>query len=211
MDPWAEALGRVLTVLDRADRYQAWVDKKPGRTQADLARKEKLTRARVSQILRLRCLPDRIVEDLRQADRKGPVPREVDLRKVAGLPRGEQWARYEEVLRERGTGKAARAARPRGDLRFDFERARCWRAELEADHNLRLADIARREGYTPSRVSQIMNLLDLAPAIIEVLAVEPSKKPKVLRRDIRRISWIQHHEEQLAEFEKVCPGLLAPR
>ena len=73
-------------------------------------RREKITRARVSQILRLRCLSDRLVEDLRQVERTGPVPGEADLRKVAGLPRGEQWARYEEVLREQGTGKRARGS-----------------------------------------------------------------------------------------------------
>ena len=130
-------------------------------------------------------------------------------RDPAGLPVRDQWERYAEMVDELRAAKRRGPAMPRTDYRFDLRRARVWRAELEADDRLTLADIARREGYTSGRVSQVLNLLELAPEILLVLDVEEDKLPKgLLRKEIRRIAWMREHEEQRAEFERLWPGVL---
>ena len=202
---WALALSRVRAALDRAGRYQEWIDAEEGRTAAGLARAEGLSRARVSQVLRLQNLVPEVVKDIRKSGRRGGVPGEADLRRVAGLPTRLQQATYAEMVRER---KAAgrRKSVPRADFRFAFERARRWRDMLEVDERLTLADIGRREGYTSTRVSQLLNLLDLAPEIIEVLDVHQAKLPKgVTVKAVRPIGWIRDHGEQLEAFRQVCP------
>ena len=209
VDRWTVALGRVRAALDRADGWQVWIDAEPGRTAADLARKEELSRARVCQVLKLRRLSREVVDDIRRDGRSGPVPGEADLRRVAGLPVREQWERYAEMVDELRAAKRRGPAMPRTDYRFDLRRARVWRAELEAEDRLTLADIARREGYTSGRVSQVLNLLELAPEILAVLDVEEDKLPKgLLRKEVRRIAWMREHEEQRAEFERLWPGVL---
>jgi len=69
VDPWAGALARVRAQLDRARQWQAWIDEDPERCAADLARRQKLSRARVSQVLKLLTLDATILADL---DRRRP-------------------------------------------------------------------------------------------------------------------------------------------
>jgi hypothetical protein len=83
--PWADALARVRGRLAKARAWRAWIDAAPDRTAADLAKRERRTRARVSQVLRLLDLAPAIVEDLERDDRAGPVPSELQLRSIAAI------------------------------------------------------------------------------------------------------------------------------
>ena len=205
-DPLAGALARVRAALDRADRYHVWLEAEEGRTGAELSRCEGVSRARVCQVLRLRRLARAVVEDLRMDGRTGAVPTVADLRWLAGVAEAAQWERYERLLEER-CAVGSRTARP--GFQADFERARRWRALLEGEDRLTLADIAREEGCSPGRVAQVLNLLELAPEIIAVLDVEAGRLPKgVRRKDVRRIAWMASHEEQRREFEQLWPGAL---
>jgi len=73
-------------------------------------------------------------------------------------------------------------------------------ARLDAGEYRDYADIARQHGFTRARITQIMNLLLLAPDIqTEVLAlrVPPGREP-ITERDLRRVLaspvWTQQRE-----------------
>ena len=66
---------------------------------AELARRQGLSRARVSQIRSMLRLAPEVLADLESEERSGPVPSEVELRKLAQVrPRFEQVGRYRELV-----------------------------------------------------------------------------------------------------------------
>jgi len=83
-----------------------------------------------------------------------------------------------------------------------LRKALAWRQELDAGMVANQAEIARREGITRARVTQIMMLLRLAPVIQErILALPASAERQMLsERMLRPILAIDCQEQQFACF-----------
>jgi hypothetical protein len=97
-DPWAPRLKRVRATLARARAIQDWLDADSTRKAADVARREHVTRARISQLLLLLKLSAEIRADIQQPGRTGAVLGELELRMLAPLPAKEQVRRYRALL-----------------------------------------------------------------------------------------------------------------
>ena len=214
-DPWADALARVRKHLERARAFRGWIDAVPERTAADLARKEKLTRARVSQVLKLLDLAPAIVEDLEREDRCGPLPSELQLRRIAAIPDpGHQWSRYEQLVRQgelsiRGGSKAAVASTRSRGCQGDLERARRLQKLWDTGAYDSLKALGRVDGVTGARVSQLLNLLHLAPEILAVLDVPEDEVPSGIKKtEVRAIARLRGHDAQRRAFAKRWPGVL---
>ncbi|MFH1689379.1 MAG: hypothetical protein ABIE42_03975 [Candidatus Eisenbacteria bacterium] len=69
------------------------------------------------------------------------------------------------------------------------------------------AEIARREGITRARVTQIMAMLRLAPEIQEHILAMPESvnRPPISERALRPIAHIEDPKQQLAEFRGLSP------
>ncbi len=66
------------------------------------------------------------------------------------------------------------------------------------------ADVAKQIGMTRARVSQIMRLLRLPPALLEtLLLVDPMHCPRLTERQLRPIVAISESINQLEEFERL--------
>lgn len=118
------------------------------------------------------------------------------VEKIAFQPRhrrqASRRAEREEGLR---TPHPARVARLLA-LAHDIE------ARIEAGEFRDYADVARAHGLTRARLTQVMNLLLLAPPIQEdVLHLEvlPGREP-ISERDLRRVLKSLVWEEQVAEW-----------
>jgi len=84
-------------------------------------------------------------------------------------------------------------------------KAREWRRQLDAGEVASQAAIARREGLTRARVTQIMALLRLAPDIqqsILSLAGGPNP-PTISELTLRPITYLQDPQRQTAAFKEV--------
>ena len=77
-----------------------------------------------------------------------------------------------------------------------------WRRQLDAGKIASQADIARREGVTRARVTQVLMLLCLAPEIQErILSIQKSPNPpRISERVLRPIARMKNREQQLAMF-----------
>ena len=66
------------------------------------------------------------------------------------------------------------------------------------------AEIARREGITRARVTQVLDLLRLAPEIQEKILTltDPLRRRPVTERMLRPIGAIANQHDQLREFHK---------
>jgi hypothetical protein len=64
-----------------------------------------------------------------------------------------------------------------------------WRRQLDTGEVRNQADIARREGVTRARVTQVLGLLRLAPEIQETILAMPkvSCRPAITERALRSI------------------------
>lgn len=67
------------------------------------------------------------------------------------------------------------------------------------------AEIARREGITRARVTQVMGLLRLAPEIQEHVLSLPDmvRRPAITERALRPIAQIEDAADQRARFEEL--------
>jgi hypothetical protein len=74
-----------------------------------------------------------------------------------------------------------------------------WQGLLESGRIASQADIARQEGITRARVTQIMGMLRLAPEIREKILSMPDAvgRPSVTERGLRSITTITHHRDQI--------------
>lgn len=81
-----------------------------------------------------------------------------------------------------------------------------WRAPLDSALVHNQAAIARREGMTRARVTQIMSLLRLAPAIQEhILAMSVTAlRTTISERVLRPIAQLRDPRTQMAEFTVLC-------
>ena len=77
-----------------------------------------------------------------------------------------------------------------------------WRRQLDAGEVSNQADIARRQGITRARVTQVLGLLRLAPEIQEHILSLPDtdRHPAVAERALRSISRLRDPKAQLAKF-----------
>ena len=77
-----------------------------------------------------------------------------------------------------------------------------WRTLLESGQAINQAEVARREGSTRARVTQVMGLLRLAPLIREHILSMPdaARRPTVTERALRPIAQLQDPKAQCAEF-----------
>lgn len=121
------------------------------------------------------------------------------VEKIAFRPRHRRQA-TRRAEREEGllTPHPARVARLLA-LAHDIE------ARIEAGEFHDYADVARAHGLTRARLTQVMNLLLLAPPIQEdVLHLEvlPGREP-ISERDLRRVLQSLVWEEQVAEWRTV--------
>ncbi len=112
-------------------------------------------------------------------------------------PSAAEMARYPAALVEQ---PAAAQAHP-------IRRAGQWHAELQATPDLRMSDIAKREGLTRARVTQIMNLLELTAEIREhLLGLEtPAEIRSFSERRLRAVAAIRSQQGQLRAFWKLVP------
>jgi len=81
-------------------------------------------------------------------------------------------------------------------------KAREWKRQLDAGEVASQADIARREGLTRARVTQILNLLRLAPEIQERILImsKNTNLPRIAEHMLRPIVRLEPHC-QLPAFE----------
>jgi len=91
-----------------------------------------------------------------------------------------------------------------------LRKAIAWRALLDSGEASSQADIARREGVTRARVTQVLGLLRLAPEIQErILALPPTaERPSVSERILRPLTRADDFEKQLAVYERVTSAPL---
>jgi ParB-like chromosome segregation protein Spo0J len=81
-------------------------------------------------------------------------------------------------------------------------KARKWQALLASGEVTSQAEIARREGLSRARVTQIMNLLRLAPEIqSHILQLPASIRRPISERTLRSIGQIGDHHSQVQAFE----------
>lgn len=78
-------------------------------------------------------------------------------------------------------------------------------AFLESGQIANQADIARREGISRARVTQVMGMLRLAPEIQEQILSLPEniRRPPATERMLRPIEPITDHRDQRLEFRKL--------
>ena len=104
----------------------------------------------------------------------------------------------------RGNSKPPREPRTPRVVEF-LRKAIEWQNLLESGEVINQAEIARREGITRARVTQVMGMLRLAPKIQEHI-LSPSvidTRPSVTERVLRPIGAITDQRDQLKEFYKI--------
>ena len=77
-----------------------------------------------------------------------------------------------------------------------------WQALLESGETASQAEIARREGITRARVTQVMGMLRLTPEIQQHTLSMPDviRRPVITERALRPIAKMKKHEDQLRAF-----------
>jgi len=78
-----------------------------------------------------------------------------------------------------------------------------WQALLESGEAANQAAIARREGITRARVTQVMGLLSLSPDIQHHILSMPNtvRRPVISERALRPIAQLQDLKHQTARFK----------
>jgi len=89
-----------------------------------------------------------------------------------------------------------------------------WKELLESgkSEGVTQADIARREGLSRARVTQIMDLLNLAPDIRKYILAMPeaTRRPVVTERSLRPIMKLVEHRKQLGAFSVLKNSFCIP-
>jgi hypothetical protein len=80
-----------------------------------------------------------------------------------------------------------------------------WQRQLDAGEVQSQADIARREGITRSRVTQVMSTFRLAPEIQQQVLSLPDmvRRPAITERALRPIAGLENLAEQKAMFDEL--------
>ena len=84
-----------------------------------------------------------------------------------------------------------------------------WQGLIESGEVRNQAEIARREGITRARVTQVMGMLRLAPQIQRHILSMPDMvhQPTISERALRPITQMGDPEQQLAEFRCLSPAV----
>ena len=101
--------------------------------------------------------------------------------------------------------------RPRqgGGYQADLERARRLQKLWDTGAYDSLKALGRVEGVTGARVSQLLNLLHLAPEILVVLDVPEEELPAgISKSDVRALARLRSQDAQRAAFGERWPGVL---
>jgi hypothetical protein len=104
-------------------------------------------------------------------------------------------------VRNRKAPKGPRTPRVVKLLRKALE----WQALLESGEAANQAAIARREGITRARVTQVMGMLQLAPEIQQhILSMSDAvRRPAITERALRPIAQLENARDQRARFEQL--------
>jgi hypothetical protein len=104
----------------------------------------------------------------------------------------------------RGTPRPPREARTPRVVEL-LRKAIEWRTLLESGEVPSQAEIARREGITRARVTQVLGLLRLTPEIQESILSLPagSRRPAITERALRPIAQLQDRTDQQAQFREL--------
>jgi len=80
-----------------------------------------------------------------------------------------------------------------------------WQRQLDAGEADTRAEIARREGVTRARVTQVMALLRLAPEIQEHILAMPESvgRAAITERALRPIAAVESAADQRARFHQL--------
>ena len=213
-DPWADRRESLQRHLQRAREFKRRIDIGDVRNASEAARRAKISRVRVSQLMRLLDLAPEIIEDIEDPNGIGPVLTEKMLRQVAMVSsRVEQLRRYRELLKMEGAtrgqhtgkGSAWRSRVPRKGIQHQLERARRFQALLNSGEVSSLEALGRQEGLTGGRIAQLLNLLHLAPVILSIVDVPAEQLPvEISEARLRRIARLQDHDQQIWEFRKIA-------
>lgn len=87
-----------------------------------------------------------------------------------------------------------------------LRKALAWRQELDSGAVANQADIARREGVSRARVTQVLMLLRLAPEIRERVLAMPAmvERPAISERLLRPITLFEDTHQQLKTFAELA-------
>jgi len=104
----------------------------------------------------------------------------------------------------RGRPKPPKVSRPPRVAEL-LRKAMEWRRLLKAGEVPDQAQIARRDGLTRARVTQVMGLLRLAPEIQKHILSMPNAigQPAVTERLLRPLVQIEDSRQQIQKFEKL--------
>lgn len=186
--------------LKRALAWQRELDAGEVASRAALARREGLSRARVTQVMKLLELATPI-QAVVLGDHQADVALSVrELHDLAQVESEHQPAELEaRLVRARDEALVARACdlgRPLG-FQHLFARARHWQGLLDTGEFPSVRELAQAEGLSTSRVSDMLNLLCLAPEIAAALDVPVEQAPEgVTWRDLQRLARVRGWEEQ---------------
>lgn len=105
------------------------------------------------------------------------------------------------AAKPRRPAKPVREPRPPHVIEL-LHRAQEWHRQLEVGEARTQAEIARREGITRARVTQVMSLLRLAPEIQEHVLSLPdmARRPAITERALRPIAQMEDQAEQRSTF-----------
>jgi len=198
-DAW-EATRRRLTL---ARSLQARLDAGEARTRKELAERVKMSTSRMAQLLGLLRLAPSILETI-EGDRSATVALGDDALRV--IERVEDHDEQVQAFKNALATVQRRGRRPLG-FKHLLERARRYQDMLEAEPDLTLRAVGKREGVSGMRVGQILQLLCLAPEILAAIDVPGEKLPVgITEESIRPIARIKEHREQVAAFRALVTG-----
>lgn len=91
-----------------------------------------------------------------------------------------------------------------------LQKALEWQALLESGAVANQATIARQEGITRARVTQVMGMLRLAPEIQQHILSMPNvaRRPAITERALRSITQLDSSAEQKAKFQELVKQLV---
>lgn len=106
---------------------------------------------------------------------------------------------------------AARPERPRRGggparwLQHRIARARSYQHLLDTGEAASRTDLGRREGISHERVSEIMDVLRLAPEILEHIdrLAPDAAAGAITQKQLRQLARIADHDDQLAMFRRI--------
>ncbi len=80
-----------------------------------------------------------------------------------------------------------------------------WHRQLDAGEIESQAAIARREGLSRARVSQIMSLLRLAPSVQRhILSTSAASPNGLAERAVRSLTYLRNQSQQTKAFKQLC-------